>query len=79
MFIFVLLYITLCPFRFCYHLEEEEEAGCFAIIVLQMYCYYKCSVALLHDVVGWSAVIVAFPDHTHLLFYNDYFETSPLI
>ena len=30
------------------HLEEEEKAGCFAIIVLQMYCYYKCSVAPPH-------------------------------
>ena len=38
------------------HLEEEEKAGCFAIIVLQMYCYYKCSVALPHGAVGWSAV-----------------------
>ena len=31
----------------CNHLEEEEKACCFAIIVLQMFCYYKCSVALL--------------------------------
>ena len=36
--------------------EEEETAGCFAIIVLQMYCYYKCSVTLPLYVVGWSAV-----------------------
>ena len=35
-FVFVLLCITLCPFKFCNHLEEEEKAGCFAIIVLQM-------------------------------------------
>ena len=27
-----------------------------AIIVLQMYCYYKCSVTLSHGAVGWSAV-----------------------
>ena len=40
----------------CSHIEEEEKAGCFAIIVLQMYCYYKCSVALPHGAVGWSAV-----------------------
>ena len=33
-----------------------KEAGCFAIIVLQMYCYYKCSVALPHGAMGWSAV-----------------------
>ena len=43
-------------FPFCNHLEEEEKAGCFAIVVLQMYCYYKCFVALPHGVVGWSAV-----------------------
>ena len=28
--------------------EEEEKAGYFAITVLQMYCCYKCSVALPH-------------------------------
>ena len=50
------LCITLCPFLFCNHLEEEEKAGCFAVIVLQMYCYYKCSVALPHGAMGWSAV-----------------------
>ena len=38
------------------HLEEEEKAGCIAIVVLQMYCYYKFSVALPHGAVGWSAV-----------------------
>ena len=37
---------------FCNHSEEEEKAGCFAIIVLQMYFYYKYSVALPHGVVG---------------------------
>ena len=41
---------------------------CFAIIDLQMYCYYKCSVTLPHGTVGWSAVCdCVFPDHTHLL------------
>ena len=34
-----------------------------------MYCNYKCSVALPHGAVGWSAVCdLVFPDHTHLLF-----------
>ena len=54
---------VLCLSMFCYALlcvhssvEEEEKAGCFAIIVLQMYCYFKCSVALPHGAVGWSAV-----------------------
>ena len=53
---FVLLGITYCSFWFCNHFDEEEKAGCFAIIVLQMYCYYKCSVALPHRAVGWPAV-----------------------
>ena len=33
----VLICITLCPFLFCNHLEEEEKAGRFAIIMLQVY------------------------------------------
>ena len=69
MFVFVLLSITLCPFYFFNHLEEEEKADCFAIFVLQMLCYYKCSVALPHGAMAWSAVCdCVFPDHTHLLF-----------
>ena len=43
MFVFVLLCITLCPFLFFNHIEEEEKPGCFAIIVLQM---FVCFVAL---------------------------------
>ena len=55
-FVFVLLCNTLCPFKFCNHLEEEEKAGCFVIGVLQMYSCYKCSVTLPQGAVGWSAV-----------------------
>ena len=33
-----------------------KKGGCFASIVLQMYCYYKCSVALPNGAMGWSAV-----------------------
>ena len=32
--------------------EEEKKGGCFAVIVLQMYCYYQCSVALPHGAMG---------------------------
>ena len=39
-----------------HYFKEEEKAGCFAFIVIQMYCYYKCYVALPHGAVGWSAV-----------------------
>ena len=48
-------FIVLIP-DLCIHLEEDENTGCFAIIVLQVYCYYKCSMAIPHGAVGWSAV-----------------------
>ena len=49
----VLLFcISLCLFWFFNHLEEVEKADCFASIVLQMYRYYKCSVALLYGAMG---------------------------
>ena len=41
---------------FSNHLDEEERAGCFALIVFWMSCYCKCSVPLPHGAVGWSAV-----------------------
>ena len=56
MLVFVLLYVTLCLFLYCNHLEKDEKASCFAIFALQMLCYYKCSVALLHGAMGWSTV-----------------------
>ena len=60
MFVFVLLCITLRQFYFfqiiCNHLEEEQKAGCFAVIVLQMFFYYNCSVTLPYGAVGLSAV-----------------------
>ena len=33
MLVFVLLCITLCPFKFCNHIDEEKRAGFFALIV----------------------------------------------
>ena len=49
--------------------QLEEIAGCLVFIVLQMYCYYKCSVAFLTvPWVGLQCVIVVFSDHTHLCF-----------
>ena len=55
-FVFVLLFITLCPFYFCNHLEEEERAVYFAFNVLRMSCYCICSATLPYGVVGWSSV-----------------------
>ena len=40
----------------CNHFEEDEKAGCFAFIGLQISCYYKCSVALPHGAVDCSVV-----------------------
>ena len=55
---------VMCLCMFCY--ASLNVHSCFAIIfkkkrknviiVLQMYCYYKYSVAVPHDTVGWSAV-----------------------
>ena len=55
-FVFVLLCVNLCLLWFCNNLEEEEKAGCFAVVVLQMYSYYGCSVALPGGAMDWSAV-----------------------
>ena len=54
--VLVFLYITLCPFYFSIILKGTRTAGYFAIVVLQMYCYHKCTVALAHSAVGWSVV-----------------------
>ena len=49
--------------------EKQEKAGCFAIIVKPMHCFYKCSVALPGSAVGWSVYVkVVFDEPTHLLF-----------
>ena len=68
-FVFVLLCITLCPFWFCNHLEEEERE---LVALLSLSC--KCVVAigllwLLLAVpwVGLRCVFVVFPGHTVLL------------
>ena len=53
---FVLVCITLWPFLFCNHLDEEESADCFAFIVFWMPCYCTCPVAPSHGAVGWCAV-----------------------
>ena len=69
---FTLFAVVLCLSLFCYVLLCVHSS--FAIIlkrkrklVLQIYCYYKCSVALPYGA-GLRYVIVVFPDHTHLLY-----------
>ena len=43
-------------FLVCNHLDEEERACSFAIIIFRMSCYCQCSVALPHGAVGWPVV-----------------------
>ena len=38
-FVFVLVCIALCPFKFCNHLGEEERAGCFTFMFFWIQCY----------------------------------------
>ena len=52
MFVFGLLYITLCPFSFAIILKRKREQVHFAF-VLRMSCYCLCAVALPHVTVGW--------------------------
>ena len=70
MFIFVSLCILCVHSSFAIILKRKRKLVALAIIVLQMYSYYKCSLALPHGAMGWSAVCNCgiFPDHTHLFF-----------
>ena len=64
---YVLLYVTLCPFKFCNHFDGEVKAGCFAWFVFLVSC--KGCVALPGGAIGLSAVCGrGIPDHTLLLF-----------
>ena len=52
--VLVLLCITLCPSSFAIILKRKRKLVA-VIIVKQMYCYYKCAVAIPHGAVDWSA------------------------
>ena len=51
---YVLLYVTLCPFKVCNHLDGEERAGCSAYFVFLV--SRDCCVALPRDAMGLSSV-----------------------
>ena len=44
---YVLLCVTLCPFKFCNNLDGVKRAGCFALFVFLV--SRDCCVALPHD------------------------------
>ena len=53
-----LVCITLCPFQFCNHLEEEEKVGCFAFgCLVIVYVLWLLNLSAICDCL--------FPDHTH--------------
>ena len=61
-----LVCITLCPFYFCNHLDEEERAVCFSLVF--SWCLVTVTVMWLFLTMPWiglRCVIAAFPDHTH--------------
>ena len=67
MLVFDLVCTTLCPFKFCNHLDEEERA----LLLLSFRCLVSVYVLWLFltvSLVGIQFVIVVFPDHTHLLY-----------
>ena len=66
---YVLLYVTLCPFKYCNHLDGEERE-LVAMLNLSSSCLVMVKRFLL--AVPWGClrfVIVVFPDRTHLLFF----------
>ena len=64
---YVFLYVTLCSFKFCNHLDGEVKAGCFSWFVFLVSC--DGCVALSGGAIGLSAVCdCGIPDHTLLLF-----------
>ena len=74
------MFVFVCHALLCVHSSfatilkrKRKPVVLLAFIILQMYCYYKCSVALPHGAVGWSAVCDCgisryVHDHTDLLF-----------
>ena len=48
----------------------KRELGCLTLIVVLVSFDCYCHVALPHDSVGVQCVVVAFRDHTHLLFLD---------
>ena len=50
-------YALLCTLSsFAISLRRKRKSWLLCFFVLRMSCYCKCSVALPHDAVGWSAV-----------------------
>ena len=51
---FVIQYIM--SFLSCNHIDGDQKAGCFTLVVVLVSVDCKYSVALPHDAMGWPAV-----------------------
>ena len=59
-------------FWFCNHLDGEDKAVCFTLIVFLMFCDSQCSVVLPNGTMGGlQCVIVVLLEHTRLIFCMD--------
>ena len=71
---YVLLYVTLCPFWYCNHLDGEEsilmgKRELVALLNLSSWCLVMVERLFLAVPRGClQFVIVVFPDHTHYFF-----------
>ena len=65
--LYVFLYVTLCPFLYCNHLDGEEKAG--SLLNLSPWCLVMVERLFLTVPRGCLRFVnVVFTDHTHLLF-----------
>ena len=63
--LYVLLCVTLYPFKFCNHLDGEERGGCFAFFYLHWCLAIVVWLFLTVPLVCLQFVIVVFPDNNN--------------
>ena len=67
------LFGGMCPFKFAIIVTGKREFGCFALTVFLLHLYLvTVSILWLFLMMLWASlqcVFVAFPDHSHLVFW----------
>ena len=51
------MFLVICVHLVCNHLNVDERAGCFILIVFLMSGDSQCYVAVSHGAVGWSVCL----------------------
>ena len=59
----------LCPFQFSNHLDDDERAGCFTLVVFLT--SFDC------DVLWYRWLGCAVLNHTHLIFWHLQYREQP--